>query len=102
MSILSHPARARWFNPTTAAYTLIADNLPNFGTHTFSPPGDNGSGDSDWVLILDAAAPIPAMSNETAFLEVMGVAVAGVWIIVRKLRIIGSDGPGCIVCNPGA
>jgi len=63
MSILSHPARARWFNPTTADYTTIADNLPNSGPHTFTPPGDNGSGDSDWVLVMDRSAQIPALSN---------------------------------------
>ena len=37
MATLSGPARARWFNPTTAAYTVIAENLPNIGTHVFLP-----------------------------------------------------------------
>jgi hypothetical protein len=53
MTALSAPVQARWFNPTTAAYTLIASSLPNTGTHVFTPPGDNGSGFDDWVLVLD-------------------------------------------------
>jgi hypothetical protein len=44
--------RARWFNPTTAAYSS-AGSFPNTGTHAFTPPGNNGSGFSDWVLVLD-------------------------------------------------
>ena len=44
--------RARWFNPTTAAYTTIG-TYPNTGSQAFTPPGDNGSGNADWVLVLD-------------------------------------------------
>jgi hypothetical protein len=54
MSALSKPSHARWFNPATAAYTEIATNVANSSTKTFTPPGDNGSGFGDWVLVLDA------------------------------------------------
>jgi Protein of unknown function (DUF4038)/Putative collagen-binding domain of a collagenase len=49
---LGGTARARWYNPTTGAYTAIG-SVPNTGTQAFSPPGNNGSGYSDWVLVLD-------------------------------------------------
>jgi hypothetical protein len=63
MTTLSGPSRARWFNPTTAAYTDIADNLPNTGTHVFTPPGDNGTGSSDWVIVLDVqSTPVELLS----------------------------------------
>jgi hypothetical protein len=52
MTAMSGPAQARWFNPTTAAYTPIA-TFPNTGTFTLTPPGDNGTGFHDWVLILE-------------------------------------------------
>ena len=58
MTKLSAPARARWFNPTTAAYTDIGTNLPNTGTQDFTPPGDNGTGFSDWALVIDVP-PVP-------------------------------------------
>jgi hypothetical protein len=53
MSFLSGPARAGWYNPATSQYTLIAMNLPNSGEHVFMTPGNNGSGFSDWVLMID-------------------------------------------------
>lgn len=59
MTAMSTPARARWFNPTTAAYTLIASSISNTGTRVFTPPGNNGTGFTDWVLVLDGAAPNP-------------------------------------------
>lgn len=52
MTALSGPARARWFNPHTAAYTDLG-TFPNTGPEDFDPPGDNGSGFSDWVLSID-------------------------------------------------
>jgi hypothetical protein len=52
MTALGGTARARWFNPTTAAYTAIG-TFPNAGTQVFNPPGDNGTGFDDWVLVID-------------------------------------------------
>jgi hypothetical protein len=54
---MSHLFRARWFNPTTGAFTLISSSLPNTGTQVFTTPGTNGSGTNDWVLVLDALTP---------------------------------------------
>lgn len=54
MTAMSSPARGRWFNPATAVYTTIgAGTIANTGTTVFTPPGDNGTGFSDWVLVLD-------------------------------------------------
>jgi hypothetical protein len=53
MTAMSSPARARWFNPTTAASTSIGAGIANTGTTVFTPPGDNGTGFSDWVLVLE-------------------------------------------------
>ncbi len=59
MTALSGPAQASWYNPTTAAYSLISPSIGNTGTYTFAPPGDNGSGYADWVLVLYALTAIP-------------------------------------------
>lgn len=53
MTVMSGPARARWFNPATAEYTQIGTLLDNTTTHTFMPPGNNGTGFSDWVLLFE-------------------------------------------------
>ena len=62
MTTMSGSAQARWYNPTTAAHTLISPSIANTGTHTFSPPADNGSGYSDWVLLLDVPTPTPTLT----------------------------------------
>jgi hypothetical protein len=56
MTTLAAPSRARWFNPATAAYSLNDQSLPNTGTRVFNSPGNNGSGFSDWVLVIDVVA----------------------------------------------
>jgi hypothetical protein len=55
MRALSGPGRARWFDPTSAAYTTIGTGLANTGSRTFTPPGNNSAGAKDWVLVLDGA-----------------------------------------------
>jgi hypothetical protein len=55
MTALSGPVRARWFNPTTGAFEDIAPSLPNEGTRRFITGGNNGTGNNDWVLVLDRA-----------------------------------------------
>ena len=53
MAAMSGPTRARWFDPTSAAYTDIGTGLANTGTRSFTPPGNNSVGAKDWVLVLD-------------------------------------------------
>ena len=52
MTVMGGPTRARWFNPTTAQYTSIG-TIANTAPATFTPPGDNGTGFTDWVLLLE-------------------------------------------------
>lgn len=52
MTVMSGPMRARWFNPATAAYTVIG-TFANTGTQNFVPPGNNGTGFTDWVLLME-------------------------------------------------
>lgn len=52
LEVLSGPALARWLNPTTAVYTTIG-TFPNAASQVFDPPGDNGSGWDDWVLVIE-------------------------------------------------
>ena len=55
MSKLAGRARASWYDPTTGTYRRIAGSpFDNAGVRTFRPPGDNGDGDPDWVLLLTA------------------------------------------------
>lgn len=55
MGALRGPARARWFDPTNGAYIDVPGSpFPKSGSHSFTPPGKNHDGDSDWVLLLDA------------------------------------------------
>ena len=78
MTILSASSRARWLNPATAAYTTIGENLPNVGIHVFSPPGDNGSEFSDWVLVVESARSIPTLSGwGAALLALLLLSVGG-------------------------
>jgi|GEM_PF-971039 len=56
MVAMSGSARARWFNPTSGAYTSISSSLPNTGTQQFTTPGNNGAGSNDWVLVLDVVS----------------------------------------------
>ena len=64
MTAMGGPARARWYNPTTALYTLISSSIANTGTYYFAPPGNNGSGYDDWVLVLDLARSTSALVTD--------------------------------------
>jgi hypothetical protein len=56
MSQLSAAANARWYDPTTGAFVVIAGSpIANTGTHVFSPPATQHSdGSGDWVLVVEA------------------------------------------------
>ena len=57
MSSLGAPTDASWYDPSRGTYVPIASSLPNTGTYAFTPPGANGDGDGDWVLVLEAPVP---------------------------------------------
>jgi hypothetical protein len=57
MTKLSGSVTARWFDPSNAAFRSITGSpFSNTGTRSFATPGNNGDGDSDWVLVLEASS----------------------------------------------
>ena len=55
MSKLAGRATARWFDPTNGTYVVINGSpFANAGIRPFTPPHNNGAGDGDWVLVLEA------------------------------------------------
>ena len=51
----ARPVRARWYDPTNARFTAVGDKpMPNRGPVVLRVPGENGTGASDWVLVLEA------------------------------------------------
>ena len=60
MSALAAPAYASWYDPANGTFTAIPSSpLANTGSMSFTPPGNNGDGDGDWVLVLEATAVPP-------------------------------------------
>lgn len=57
MSKLSGAATARWYDPTTGAFTSIAGSpFANSGSRAFTPPsGAHADGSTDWVLLLETS-----------------------------------------------
>ncbi len=45
----------RWYDPTTGDFTNVGDYTTT-GSISVSPPGDNASGQPDWVLVVEAFA----------------------------------------------
>lgn len=54
MTAMNDHVLARWYDPTSGKYSNIAGSLRNKGTHVFTPPGTNSTGQADWVLVLEA------------------------------------------------
>jgi hypothetical protein len=55
---------AQWFDPTTGALQDDGNKaLPTTGRATFTPPGKNGSGGEDWVLVISEPAKAHGTSN---------------------------------------
>jgi Protein of unknown function (DUF4038)/Putative collagen-binding domain of a collagenase len=53
MTKLGPNTQAQWYDPTSGVYTEVSGSpFINVGQHSFTPPGNNSSGDSDWVLVL--------------------------------------------------
>jgi Protein of unknown function (DUF4038)/Putative collagen-binding domain of a collagenase len=55
MSKLAAPALAHWFDPSNGSFKRILESpFANSGSKQFTPPGKNGDGDGDWVLVLES------------------------------------------------
>lgn len=58
LSQLRAPATARWYDPSRGTYADAERSpLTNSGKHEFTPPGNNGDGEGDWVLVLETLPP---------------------------------------------
>jgi hypothetical protein len=58
MTQVAGAVTARWYDPSRGTYrTVKGSPLPNTGKHAFTPPGNNGDGDGDWVLVLETTPP---------------------------------------------
>ena len=58
MSQLRAAATARWYDPSRGSYAAVAGSpLANTGEHKFTPPGNNGDSDGDWILVLETQSP---------------------------------------------
>jgi hypothetical protein len=55
MAQMAGATTVRWFDPTDGDFTSISGSpFANSGSHSFTPPGTNSGGDSDWVLVFQA------------------------------------------------
>jgi len=54
MSKFSGPVKGRWFDPVNGNEIPITSELLNKGKYVFSPPGLNGGGAQDFLLILES------------------------------------------------
>jgi hypothetical protein len=59
MTKLAAPATARWYDPTTGAYTNIAGSpFASEGRQVFTPPpSPHADGFTDWLLLLETKPP---------------------------------------------
>ena len=55
MSVLPGPTRDRFFDPALGVFSEVdGGQLANTGSFEIAPPGLNGDGSADWLLVLDA------------------------------------------------
>jgi hypothetical protein len=55
MGALPGPTRARYFDPAAGAFSeLDGSPFSNSGLREITPPGPNGDGSGDWLLVLEA------------------------------------------------
>lgn len=53
-ALSSGSIRARWWDPANGAFTAVSGSpFTNVGTYAFTTPGNNSSGGTDWLLVLD-------------------------------------------------
>jgi hypothetical protein len=54
LSGFAHGVDGYWFDPTSGSMTMVTGSpFANVGSLTLTPPGANGTGDADWVLVLE-------------------------------------------------
>jgi hypothetical protein len=54
LSVMHGPSVARWWDPSSGTSAPAGEALPNTGPRSFTVPGKNAAGATDWVLVLTA------------------------------------------------
>jgi hypothetical protein len=66
MTMLGGAAYGQWYDPSNGTYQPIAGSpFANTGSRSFTPPGTNGVGDGDWVLVLEVTGVPPGSETPT-------------------------------------
>jgi hypothetical protein len=112
MTAMSGPSKADWYDPTNATDTEIGTGLPNTGTRVFTPPGNNGAGDGDWVLVIerlqapDTEPPVVTLTapiggaTVSSTITVSATATDNVGVMGVRLQVDGTDLVPEIVTSP--
>jgi hypothetical protein len=62
LSTFAGPVTANWFDPASGRYLPASSSaFANTGASQFLPPGLNGDGQPDWVLLLEAQSVLPTV-----------------------------------------
>ncbi len=88
-SVLSGPARARWFDPATGAYIAIDDGQlhPMPATRSFTTPASRADHTDDWVLVIDTEPdPCGVISTTGMYTAPTGAPRAGINCQVVAIR----------------
>jgi hypothetical protein len=86
LSGFSGAVRASWFDPTSGILSPVPGSpFINTGSRSLNSPATNGAGDSDWVLVLETAPPVPWAGPQTA--AAMGILLLGAALLeIRRQR----------------
>ncbi len=72
MSVMSGTSSARWWDPMSGAYVNDASSLPNSGSRSFNPPGNNSAGQGDWMLVLSTSGGGPPAPTAPTNVRIVG------------------------------
>ncbi len=89
MTKLSGSVTARWYDPANGTYTNISGSpFSNTGSRQFTSVGNNSSGDSDWVLVLETTiSPTPPTPTPTPAGDINGdgkIDGADLFLLLKK------------------
>lgn len=91
--------RGRWWNPTSGAYTNIGGGGYTFdhtaSSETFTTPGNNGTGEGDWVLVLDTlGSPADVTISPIITVGIGGASLAQATVAISPAVTVGITGVG--------
>jgi hypothetical protein len=90
MTRMGGTSKAYWFNPVTAATIQIGFGIPNTGTRVFTPPGNNGSGYTDWVLVVQS----PTFPTAVVAKTTRGTLGQNQTVQIGETQVLGSTDSG--------